>query len=157
MRITKYRWKGVIIIIIKKNKKICLILCLICIILFTACGKNNKYVDIYNVVQESFTTDKGYSNELSKHISEGVFNNINVYKVYAVNDKKYKRPFKVDFKLKENSQSKIVNTVYVNMTYSVSIKDSENKEVGGSWNVPIKFTVKKVKGVWCITDRYEEA
>ncbi|MCD2346095.1 hypothetical protein [Clostridium guangxiense] len=149
--------KGVINIIIKKDKKIYLILCVICIILFMACGKDNKYVDIYNVVQEAFTTDKEYSNELSKHISEKVFNHINVYKVYAVNDKKYKEPFKVDFKLKENSQSKIFNTVYVQMTYSVKIKDSENKEVGGSWNVPIKFTVKKVNNVWYITDKYEEA
>ncbi|KOF56515.1 hypothetical protein AGR56_06995 [Clostridium sp. DMHC 10] len=148
--------KGVINIIIKKDKKIYLILCVICIILFMACGKDNKYVDIYNVVQEAFTTDKEYSNELSKHISEKVFNHINVYKVYAVNDKKYKEPFKVDFKLKENSQSKIFNTVYVQMTYSVKIKDSENKEVGGSWNVPIKFTVKKVNGAWYINDRYEE-
>lgn len=149
--------RGVINIIIKKNKKVYLTLCVICIILFTACGKDNKYVDIYNVVQEAFTTDKGYSNELSKHISERVFNDINVYKVYAVNDKKYKKPFKVEFKLKENSQSKIFNTVYVKMTYFVKIKDSQNKGVGGSWNIPIKFTVKKVNGVWYINDKYEEA
>ncbi|MFL0250711.1 hypothetical protein ACJDT4_09790 [Clostridium neuense] len=143
-------------IIIKKDKKIYLILCVICIIILTDCGKDNKYVDIYSVVQKAFTTDKEYSNELSKHISEKVFNHINVYKVYAVNDKKYKKPFKVDFKLKENSQSKIANIVYVKMTYSLNIKDSENKEVGGSWNIPIKFTVKKVNGVWYITDKYEE-
>lgn len=140
----------------KKSKILCLILCLICAILFICWKNHNHYVDIYNVVKESFTTDKGYSNKLSGYISEDVFNHINVYKVYNVHDEKYKKPFKVDFKLKENSQSKIFNKVYVKMTYSVSIKDSQNKEVGGSWNIPIKFTVKKVNWKWCIIDKYEE-
>ncbi|MBU3178840.1 hypothetical protein KPL47_21245 [Clostridium estertheticum] len=36
-------------------------------------------VDTYNVVKEGFLTNKGYSNELSKHMSEQVFKRINIY------------------------------------------------------------------------------
>ena len=79
--------KGVINIIVKKNKKNCLILFVMCIIIFTASEKDTKYVDIYNVVQEAFTTGKGYTNKLSKHISEkvgfkfdGAVNEINIGK-----------------------------------------------------------------------------
>lgn len=35
--------------------------------------------------------------------------------------------------------------IYVKMNYSVIITDSQGKEVGGSWDIPITFTVKKQK------------
>ena len=77
--------------------------------IFISCGKSNtsdntKNIDIYNVVKEAFLTDKGYSDELSKHMSEEVFKKINIYNNYAVNDSEYKKTFKVDFSLKEDSQ-----------------------------------------------------
>lgn len=118
-------------------------------------NKDNKFVDIYDVVKEAFLTDKGYSTELSKHMSEKVFKHTNVYNVYAVNDPKYIKPFKVYFNLKEDSQEAEKDLVYVKMTYSVMIMDSKGKDVGGSSNVPITFTVKKTENDWCIIDKYE--
>ncbi|MCH3965417.1 MAG: hypothetical protein LKE46_14280 [Clostridium sp.] len=90
-------------------------------------------------------------------MSKQVFEKINVYKIYAVNDLKYKKPFKVDFSLKQNLQKNIGNVIYVNMTYSVIIKDSQNKDVGASKDVPIKFTIKKLNNTWYITDKEEVA
>jgi len=107
----------------------------------------------YNVVKEAFLTDKGYSNELSKHMSQQVFKGINIYNAYDVS----KPAFKVDFNLKEESRVKIAGTVYVKMTYSVKIINSNNILVGGSSNIPITFTVKNIKGEWYITEKDEPA
>lgn len=128
----------------------------------TSCGKVNKndkvkYVDIYNVVNEVFLTDKGYSNELSKHVSQEVFEKTNIYNSYPVNSIEYKRPFKVDFSLKEDSQSKINDLIYVKMIYSVKITDSQNKAIGGSLNIPITFTVENKEDGWYITKKEEPA
>lgn len=129
---------------------------MILIVGFMKINTANKYVHIYDTVKEAFVTDKGYSKELSRHMSEKVFNSMNAYKTYAVDDKKYKAPFKIKFSLKEKSQSKKDNAVYVNMIYSIDVRDSENKEVGGSWHIPVIFTVKQVKGEWYITHKYED-
>lgn len=156
--------------IIKNNRKIFLILFVVCISIFTlfrVINKNSnkninknsniKYVDITKVVKESFVTDKGYSKELSKHISQKVFDQINIYDCYPVDSSDYKKPFKVDFSLKENSQTKEKDIVYVDMIYSVYIFDSQNKTVGGSKDIPITFTVKNVNGGWYITAKEEPA
>lgn len=120
-------------------------------------NKVNKYIHVYDVVKEAFLTDEGYSDKLSKHISKEVFEYINIYDTYDVNDPEYKKPFKVDFKLREDSQKKINNKVYVKMNYSVEIKDSQNKVVGGSWNIPIIFTAKIKENDWYITEKEEPA
>ena len=109
--------------------------------------------DTYSVVKEAFLTDKGYSNELSKHMSEQVFKGINIYNTYGIN----KPVSKVDFSLKEDSRFKVVGRVYVKMTYSVKIMDSQNSIIGGSSNIPISFTIEKVKGEWYITKKDEPA
>lgn len=149
-------------IIIRNNRKFFLILFLVCISIFTLFrlinkNSNIKYVDITKVVKETFLTDKGYSNELSKHISQEVFNQLNIYGCYAVNSSDFKKPFKVDFSLKEDSQTKKKDIVYVNMIYSVNIFDSQNKSVGGSTDIPITFTVKIINGEWHITEKKEPA
>ena len=149
-------------IIIRNNRKIFLVLFIICIsifTLFTVINKNSniKHVDITNVVKETFLTDNGYSNELSKHISQEVFKQTNIYNAYDVNSADYKKPFKVDFSLKEDSQTKKNDLVYVKMIYSVSIFDSQNKSVGGSKDIPITFTVKNINGEWYITEKEEQA
>jgi hypothetical protein len=118
-------------------------------------GNNNKIVDIYDVVKEAFLTDKGYSNELSKHMTQEVFKRTNIYNAYPVNNPEYKKPYKVDFSLKEDSQNIEKDIVYVKMIYSVTIKDSQNKIVGGSWDIPITFTVKKTGNEWYIIDKDE--
>ena len=147
-------------ITIKNSKKKFLILLLIYVSVFTACGNINKsnnikYVDINTVVKETFLTDKGYSNELSKHISPEVFKQTNIYNTYNVNDPDYKKPFRVDFSLKEVSQNKENDMIYIKMIYSVDIFDSQNKEIGGSWNVPITFTVNNIKSGWYIIKKEE--
>lgn len=149
-------------LIIRNNRKIFLILFIVSIFIFTLFrvinNKNNiKYVDITKVVKETFLTDKGYSNELSKHISQEVFNQLNVYDCYDVNSSDYKKPFKVDFSLKEDSQTKEKDIVYVKMIYSVHIFDSQSKSVGGSTDIPITFTVKNINAEWHITEKKESA
>ncbi|HDK7168965.1 TPA: hypothetical protein PTV44_002881 [Clostridium botulinum] len=120
-------------------------------------NKVNKYIHVYDVVKEAFLTDEGYSDKLSKHISKEVFEYINIYNTYPVNDPEYKKPFKVDFKLREDSQKKINDIVYVKMNYSVEIKDSQNKSIGGSWDVPITLTVKVTGDSWYIIEEEESA
>lgn len=155
-------------VVIKKKCIKYLIMLIAFMFIFTSCEKSNaskkintssnyKYVDIYNIVKEAFLTDKGYSDDLSKHMSEEVFKKTNIYSLYSVNDPEYKRPFKVDFSLKEVSQSAKKDTVSVKMIYSVVINDSNNKCVGGSRDVPITFTVKKTGNEWYIIDKYEPA
>ena len=109
--------------------------------------------DTYNVVKEAFLTDKGYSNELSKHMSEQVFKGINIYNTYGTN----KPISKVDFSLKEDSRFKVIGKVYMKMTYSVKIMDSQDNIIGGSSNIPITFTIQNIKGEWCITKKDEPA
>ena len=109
--------------------------------------------DTYNVVKEAFLTDKGYSNELSKHMSEQVFKGINIYNTYGTN----KPISKVDFSLKEDSRFKVIGKVYMKMTYSVKIMDSQDNIIGGSSNIPITFTIENIKGEWYITKKDEPA
>lgn len=142
---------------IKAKYKIYLIISIVFISLFTSCVKNNKTVDIYNIVKEAFLTDKGYSEDLSKHMSQEVFKRTNIYNVYNVNDPNYKKPFKVNFTLKEDSQKHNKNLFYVKMIYSVEIRDCENKLIGGSWDIPITFTVKETNNGWYIIDKHEPA
>lgn len=128
-------------------------------IIYNNVDNTNKIInstDIYKVVKRAFLSEDGYSNDISKHMSQKVFNETNIYNTYDVNDPQFKRPFKVDFNLKEDSQKKVNDITYVDMTYSVDIKDSQNKSVGGSWDVPIKFTIKIVSNTWIITNKYED-
>ena len=144
------------VVVIKTKCAKWFIVLIVLVLLFTSCASSNKkYVDIYNVVKEAYLTDKGYSAELSKHMSEEVFKSINIYNDYGFNDPEYKKPFKVDFSLKENSQSKKNNIVYVKMTYSLEIRDSLNELAGGAGDIPITFTVKKTGNEWYIIDKYE--
>lgn len=110
--------------------------------------------DTYNLVKEAFLTNKGYTNELSKHMSQQVFKRTNIYNAYVLNNKK---TYKVNFSLNEDSQTKVGGIIYVKMTYSVEIMDSNNTSVGGSMHIPITFTVKNINGEWYITEKEEPA
>ncbi|MBU3178649.1 hypothetical protein KPL47_20260 [Clostridium estertheticum] len=110
--------------------------------------------DTYNLVKEAFLTNKGYINELPKHMSQQVFERTNIYNAYPVNNKK---TYKVDFSLKENSRIRVAGIVYVKMTYSVKVMDLQNNLLGGSSNIPITFTIKNIKGEWYITEKEESA
>lgn len=65
--------------------------------------------------------------KLSKYMTEEVFSRTNIYNAYPVSD--YKRPFNIDFSLREISQKKENDKVYVNMVYSVEIHDANNNTV----------------------------
>ncbi|MBZ9635176.1 hypothetical protein [Clostridium sp. FP1] len=110
--------------------------------------------DTYNVVKEAFLTNKGYTNELSKHMSQQVFKRTNIYNAYPADNKK---TYKIDFSLKEDSRRSKNNTVYVKMIYSVKIMDLQNNIIGGSSHVPITFTIKNINGEWYITEKEEAA
>lgn len=111
--------------------------------------------DTYTVVKEAFLTNKGYSNELSKHMSQQVFKKTNIYNAYPLNNKKN---YKVEFSLKENSRIKVAGIVFVKMIYSVEIMEIQSKLiVGASSNIPITFTIKNIKGEWYITEKEEPA
>ncbi|MCB2358733.1 hypothetical protein [Clostridium estertheticum] len=78
-------------------------------------------VDTYNVVKEGFLTNKGYSNELSKHMSEQVFKRINIYQYEDLNRK---RPYKINFTLKEDSRrykNGVVSETSMNLIIAVSL------------------------------------
>ncbi|MCB2356452.1 hypothetical protein [Clostridium estertheticum] len=145
-------WKEVFII--KNNRKVFLLVFIVLISIFTACGKSNKSSNVdYNVVKGAFLTDKGYSNELSKHISQKVFKGMNIYSAYGLNNKK---TYKVDFSLKEDSRRVEGDAVYVKMIYSVKIMDLQKIRIGGSIDTPITFIVKTIKGEWYISDKWED-
>ncbi|RXI49167.1 hypothetical protein DP124_13470 [Clostridium tetani] len=145
-------------IIIKQKIIIAIFIALIALIsLFIYHGKNNEKIDIYDTVKETFLTDKGYYNELSKYVSENVFKHTNIYTVYELNNPKYNKPFKINFNLKEKSQNKKNKLIFVKMIYTVEINDSQNKTIGGSYDVPITFTVKNENGNWYIISKEEEA
>ena len=113
-------------------------------------------VDTYKVVKEGFLTKKGYSNELSKHMSQQVFKRINIYKPNSLNNKK---SYKVDFSLKQDSTSFKNGSVYVKMIYSLKVMDLQNNQVGplsGSEGIKNTFIVKNIKNEWYITDNWED-
>ncbi|MBX4272232.1 hypothetical protein [Clostridium estertheticum] len=112
--------------------------------------------DTYNVVKEGFLTNKGYSNELSKHMSEQVFKRINIYQYEDLNKK---RTYKIDFTLKEDSRRYKKGVVYVKMIYTLKIMDLQNIQIGpksGSHGITNTFTVKNINGVWYIADNQED-
>jgi hypothetical protein len=37
-------------------------------------------------------------------------------------------------------------------TYSIVVADVRGRHVQGSWDIPVKLTIEKVKGVWSVTD-----
>jgi hypothetical protein len=146
------------VFIIKKSMVFIVGLLGILLVIYVAYGmQNKKYVDVYSVVKDAFLTDKGYTNELSKHMNSEVFNKTNIYNVYAVNEPNFKKPFKIDFSLEEVSQRKLFNIVLVKMIYSVEIKDLNNQVVGGSRNIPITFIVRKANNEWYIFYKSEKA
>ncbi len=110
--------------------------------------------DTYNLVKEAFLTNNGYTNQLSKHMSQQIFKRTNIYNAYPINNKK---TYKVDFTLRENSRIRVAGIVYVKMTYSVEVMDLQNNVVGGSANIPITLTIKNIKGEWYITEKEEPA
>src|SRR5665648_450496 len=98
------------------------------LIIFTqgACGKQVKteaprFVDINDVVKEAFLTDKGFSDELSKHMTKEVFKKNKIYNIYTVKSQEIKKPFKIEFSLKKISQRKENDIVQVYMIYSVTV------------------------------------
>lgn len=147
--------------VIKKNTTICFIICILFICVFTSCGKGNKNntkeVDIYNVVKEAYLTDKGYTSELSKHMSKEMFEKTNIYSIYNINTSDSKKLYKIDFNLKEDSQEKEKDIVCVKMIYSFEMTDLKNNTIGGSKNVPVTFIVKKTGTNWYIVKKYEPA
>jgi len=144
-----------------KRNALVLLLCLFVIFTLTSCGKiteqpMTKYVDIHDIVKEAFVTDNGYTNELSKHITKTVFQSTN-YKRYRVNGPEFTKPLKIDFSLEEVYQTKDNknNLIYVDMIYSIEVTDANGKTVGGSWDIPITYTVKIDKNGWCIINKHE--
>ncbi|MGH4137435.1 hypothetical protein [Clostridium sp.] len=111
--------------------------------------------DTYDVVKETFLTNEGYTDELSKHVAPQVFKRTNIYDAYGGLNKK--ETYKVDFSLKVNSQIKVAGIVYVKMTYSVKVMDLQGKIIGGSSDIPITFTIKNIKGEWYIMEKSEPA
>ncbi|MCB2340244.1 hypothetical protein [Clostridium estertheticum] len=112
--------------------------------------------DTYAVVKEGFLTRQGYTNELSKHMSPQVFKRINIYQYEDLNRKK---PYKIDFTLKEDSRRYKNSVVYVKMIYSLKIMDLQNIQIGpksGSHGIINTFVIKNKNGVWYIADNWED-
>lgn len=125
--------------------------------MFNGCSSisNASNIDISNVVKEAFITKDGYSDELSRHMSEEVFKNVNVFNTYDVDNTEYVKPVKINFSLKEFSRESKNNNIYVTMIYSVFMTDSQDNNIGSSSNIPITFTVSKKNNDWYIIDECE--
>ena len=120
----------------------------------------NKYVDIYDVVKEVFTTDKGYTDDIAKHMTKEVFDRTNAYKSFPVHKPEYIRPFRIEFSLKQVAQHKENDKIIVDMKYSIKMIDSANKVVGAcggdSEDIPIRFTVEKRNNDWVVVEKEED-
>ena len=144
------------------KKSMILPLCLIGFLLLITIGcaqqtqSDIPKIDISSVVKEAFITDKGYTGELTKYMTEDVFAKTNIYKIYPVNDLKFKKPVQVDFSIREVSQKRANDNLTVNMVYSVEIKDANNQLVGGSKEIPISFKVQTSTNEWCIVAKEEK-
>ncbi|CAB1249121.1 hypothetical protein LN736_17110 [Clostridium sp. WLY-B-L2] len=103
-------------------------------------------------MKKAYTTNDGYTKEISKHMSKNVFNKTNGFKVFKGNSK-YKKPYKITFfELKQDSRKIRLNKIYIYMRDSISVSDYNNKEIGGYRNGLVKYTIKKINNTWCITD-----
>lgn len=90
-------------------------------------------------------------------MSKELFEKINVFTTYKGNST-FTKPYKINkFELKIVSKKTMFTKTYFYITYSVSINDANNKEVGGSWDASVKYIVKKVNNTWYITDKEEKA
>ncbi|WP_110954959.1 hypothetical protein [Anaerosinus massiliensis] len=119
-------------------------------------GEYARYIDINDIVTEAFITNAGYTNELSRYMTEDVFKHMN-YKQYNVNASQYTKPLDVDFKIKEIYQTKDEENhlIYVDMIYTIVITDSKGLMVGGSWDTKVTFTVRLDEKGWYIIKKYE--
>lgn len=145
----------------KHTKWLIIIFALILILLsygIYSINSKSNHIDIYSIIEEAFLTETGYSDEISSCMTEEVFKGINAYYCYGLNNRDdIKKPFKIEFSLKEDSQKAKKDIIYVQMTYTIKIWDSNNKLVGSSKDIPITFTVKKTGNEWYIIDKYEPA
>ncbi|MFD3158794.1 hypothetical protein ACFIJ5_18445 (plasmid) [Haloimpatiens sp. FM7330] len=113
--------------------------------------------EFYNFIKEAYITPNGYTKEISKHMPREIFDKVNAFETYRGNST-FKKPYKINmFELKLTSKRTILKKTYLNMIYSVSVCDANNKEIGGSWNIPVKYIIKKVNNTWYIFDKQEEA
>ncbi len=107
---------------------------------------------IYKIVKEAMTTSQGYTTNLGQIMTEDEFNHLNVYSSYGVAPSDDVR---ANIELHRRAFIHLFNSGYVWMNYTNTITDSSGEIDSGSSNVPIKFKVKKIDGVWRIIDIYE--
>ncbi|MBU2702274.1 hypothetical protein Ga0466249_003401 [Sporomusaceae bacterium BoRhaA] len=121
-------------------------------------GEYTKYVDISDVIKEAFTTDKGYTGEISKHISKDMFENIHYKYACMSHPDEFKKPIKIDLSLKEIYQTKDEENglIYVDMIYTIYYTDATGKEIGGGEGIHVTYTVRLDKSGWCIIGEYEK-
>lgn len=118
---------------------------------------NNRNPDIYKVIRDAFLTDKGYTGEVTDHMTRALFEKINIYNTYPVNGIEYKLPLKVYFILQEVSQDRVNEMVYVRMVYSFKIVDSQNKTISEVTHKSVTFTVENANANWYVTGKEEQA
>lgn len=143
----------------KKNTKYLLFLALVAF-MFVSCSNSNtksKKIDIYDVVKEAYLTEDGYSDDLSKHMTEDMFKKINIFDVLSLDNIEYSNPLDINFRLYEDSQEVKKDIIYVNMVYSVVIKDSEGKDICGAVDTHVTFQVKESENGWYIIEKDEQA
>ena len=116
-------------------------------------NKINKYVDIKNLVSETYTTPDGYSENLKKHVSENVFKSSNAYLYY--NDLKSGKVETPHMAINEINQHKINNSIFVYMNYSFTIDDSKGSILHCAMNVPVVFEVINNKDGIYIKNKHE--
>jgi len=114
---------------------------------------HNKYVDINDLVNKSYTSSQGYDSYISKHMSKEVYNSSNGYITYK--NFECKKPIKISLKLTEINQHKINRKIFVYMKYDLDLIDAEGKSVSRSRNIPVVFTVLKNNNDFYIENKQE--
>lgn len=101
--------------------------------------RHHKYVNINNLVNQAYTSSKGYDADIAKHMARDVYNNSNGYILYK--NIESKKPLRISLKLTEVNQHKINEKVYVYMLYDFYVRDANGKVVSASLQSPVVFTV----------------
>ena len=109
---------------------------------------------IYNTVNEAMITKQGYSAKIRALMSKEEFDSINVYNSYQISKEDNSN---VELKLYPIAMIHNFKDGYVWMNYSITITDKSGEIIAGSWDIPIKITLKKVDGIWYLTNIYEPA
>lgn len=140
-----------------KNKFKVLALITIFMMTLVSCNKS-KQINIVDIVKTTALTTDEYNSEIEKHMDKEIFEKINIYNKYNLNEKEG-APFAINFKIEEKAQKEIKKDIYaIILEYDLYINKSNGENISASTKAYQEYTVKVEGENWIITDvkEYEE-